>query len=817
MARRAFRALLAGVLVWIGGAAAQAPGAGWNAAPGSAADLSIASSGEVYAAGAKGDLWLWRDEISSWVPIPGSAVRIAAAPGSRLWGVRSDGSVVRYDGAKWETLPVKVKDVAVDSQGNAVIAREDGSVARWNPARKDWDALPGRAHRIAVEQNGTVWTVAEDGAIARIEGQAVREIPGRARDIAAGGNAVMIAAIDGKLQRWNAASSTWTDEPGVSGVGLVALGPNGVPWIGSTAGAILTRHPIKTQLVAGGAAAAQGPEGITFSKRAQQRLAARGGAGANPRQLAARLRASNEVVLKPPAQITDLNPFEFVDTRGTASRLAIGQDGSVFAIGLDGSLNRWSNSRGSFIAFPGSLVRIAVEPGGNPWGINQAGRIFRHTGTDWRQVRGVASDISIAANNAVMIASATGVLGRFEPPSEGFVPVPGELFFLALAPDGTPWGLLMDGTVLRCAAIPCDRVGREARNISIGPDGSVFIVNFANELRRFNAETAQFDFIPVPGHVPASVAVGPFGRPWVITSTGKVLSSRFFPRDESVDQQTSAATSSPTTGTGDAAAVLGTTAQSGTGFTFSKNMQFTANSPGCATTDDVMVGVDGTVLARCNGGSRLLRYNTSTKSFADVTGLPTTSFVTADVDSEGRIWLIDNNVGGRIFRQRQKNGSSYDVIPVQGSTTLNDQRDLVIGPDGTAYFIDGDDILFRKTSTQTSFTKMIAGNYLKVAVGVANDVWVLTSTGLFQIVGGNLEKRPPSGSPTTTDIGGGADGSIYAIQTYPSDTFSMLYKWNANNKTFDRVNKEADHVDVAPNGRPWVTNTPVTGDVFMAR
>src|SRR6185369_2734036 len=93
--------------------------------------------------------------------------------------------------------------------------------------------------------------------------------------------------------------------------------------------------------------------------------------------------AASLVVLKPPGSITDPSPFEFVDTRGTAARLAIGPEGSVFAIATDGSLARWSNARGSFVAFPGSLVRIAVDSAGSPWGINQFGRIFRHTGTDW--------------------------------------------------------------------------------------------------------------------------------------------------------------------------------------------------------------------------------------------------------------------------------------------------------------------------------------------------------------------------------------------------------------------------------------------------
>ena len=59
----------------------------------------------------------------------------------------------------------------------------------------------------------------------------------------------------------------------------------------------------------------------------------------------------------------------------------------------------------------------------------------------------------------------------------------------------------------------------------------------------------------------------------------------------------------------------------------------------------------------------------------DVTGLPTSFFVTADVDADGRIWLIDNNLGGRIYRQRQKNGS-YSLIDCTTMSVMANARTL---------------------------------------------------------------------------------------------------------------------------------------------
>jgi hypothetical protein len=189
-----------------------------------------------------------------------------------------------------------------------------------------------------------------------------------------------------------------------------------------------------------------------------------------------------------------------------------------------------------------------------------------------------------------------------------------------------------------------------------------------------------------------------------------------------------------------------------------------------------------------------------------------------DVDADGKLWITDADNNGRIYRQRQKNSSNYEILTVNVSNPSGTARDFVIGPDGTAYYIDSMGTLYRKTSSQTAFSKMLNGEYRKVAVGIANDVWVLTTSDLFQIVGGQLEKRPATGSPSTFDLAGGADGSIYAAMAFPSDSFIKLYKWNASNRSFDRVDRDVSNVDVAPNGRVWVLDTSFTPfSIFMAR
>jgi len=817
VSRHALRGLLA-LWLWCSGPVfAQSPAPDWNAVPGAAADISIDAEGAVYAAGRDEALWLWRDDAGNWAPIPGRGLRIAALPDKRLWVVRKDGGVMHYDGRRWLDMGAKALDVAVSADGTAYIARSDGRLARWNG--KIWTDIPGKGTRLAVHPDGSVWTVLDDGVIVRNEGSQAQTMPGRARDLAISTDGeIWMASSEGDMRRWTGAD--W-DEPDrrMTDAAVIALSPGGIPWAATTSGAIRTQAKINSGLL-GDFSSAQAPDGVTFRTRGR---ATRSG---SPRDLA-RARAAASVVLKPPAQVTDTAPFEFVDTRTIASRIAIGQDGSVFAIAPGGGLGRWSNARNRFLDFPGQLVRLSVDPGGLPWGINQAGRIFRHTGTDWKQVTGTASDISVGVGRDVFATSADGVLSRFDPATNRFSRVPGQAYFVATAPDGTPWGLLLDGTVVRCAALPCERLGRDAQSLSIGPDGSVFIVTFGNQLRRFVPARREFELIPVPGHEPVSVAVGPAGRPWVITTEGKVLSSRFFPRDESLDPAIVASSITPTTGTGDIAELINNPLASGSDFTFSKKITFTAVNVPCAVLDDIAVGVDGSVIALCDFKTLLVRYSSKTKNFSAITGLPLSAGATiqsVDIDTSGNLWLLSGDVDGRLIQQTGKTSFKTLQLPVTspvtnpapGSPVMN--RDIAIGPDGTVYAIDTSGFIYRKLPTQSGFSKFIAGTYSKVAVGAASDVWLLnTSAELFQLVGGKLERRPLKGNLTFEDIGGGADGSIYATRINPATFLYELLKWNANNSSFDIVNVQADHVDVAPNGRPWITNTSMSPDVFMAK
>ncbi len=95
--------------------------------------------------------------------------------------------------------------------------------------------------------------------------------------------------------------------------------------------------------------------------------------------------------------------------------LDIGADGDVFGIGTDnvagtnGYVYQWIH--GEWVGFSGYGKKIAVDPEGNPWLINDLGEIWRFTGAIWIKLQDTAQDIDIGADGSVFILRGTGANG----------------------------------------------------------------------------------------------------------------------------------------------------------------------------------------------------------------------------------------------------------------------------------------------------------------------------------------------------------------------------------------------------------------------
>jgi hypothetical protein len=92
--------------------------------------------------------------------------------------------------------------------------------------------------------------------------------------------------------------------------------------------------------------------------------------------------------------------FQQVNAR--ASDVGVGADGSVFIIGVDNcnasGCQVYQVKEGQTVPYPGTAVRIAVGPSGEPWVVNRGGEIFRWEQGSFKKQTGLATDIGVASN-----------------------------------------------------------------------------------------------------------------------------------------------------------------------------------------------------------------------------------------------------------------------------------------------------------------------------------------------------------------------------------------------------------------------------------
>lgn len=804
-------------------------GTNWTRMSGAAVDISINADGQAYVVAPDGTPWRWDKVEQRWRRMSGNFVRITAAEGNRPWTINKEGVVFRYNGLWWENKDTDVADVAADTNGNVYIAKTDGTIKKWYPLRNEWRPFigpkGGPVKRIAVAPDGKLWTVLNDGRIRSFDGKSWVDYPGWARDIALGGtDVVMITDAAGLVRTWNGGQKKWIVVPGINQVIALGVTPEGKAWVIVQGGAIFADGVIIAESSPEEEGTAPNPKAkvptantftanvatpsvptppiptVTVPTVASAEGAATGVTGSS----------TTTADAGSPATITTQNKIIFVNTFKSANNLAIGADGSVFALDVGGKVLRWSNRKKAFDSFPGTLVRIAVDKDGHPWGISALGRVFRHTGSRWKQIPNTtASDISIGYDGTVLTASAAGRLFELNDKQTAFTLIPGTgVTVVAAGPDGTPWTIRTDKLVQRCDASPCKVYAQKAKSIAVGPDGSVWIVSNTNRLMRLNKKET-FEHIQTPGHTPQTVAVGPMGYPWVISSARIVLASTYFARDEGGDTTVAAATSaSGTTGTGSTSSVVSTASTSS--FVFTKNLSFKSvphtNLVG-GSCPQLESDADGVIWAH-NVGGNLEQYDAAKRKFVSKStafdGWDHTAF---DVAPDGAIWALTLNPSTGLFRAYNGARKEYTI---SGATFYDD---ISVAPDGTVYVavsVSGLRYLYFKPSNSQVFKKFSTyNNVRKVSVGAGGDIWISDANIEARRWNGSSFVKPENQTLRASSLSvGKLDGTVYVKE----NGTAAIHKWNAVNKSFDKVNNlTIDTLSVDGNGRPWICNdtTPV--------
>ncbi|WP_036189753.1 tectonin domain-containing protein [Marinobacterium lacunae] len=500
----------------------------WQQLPGGKArDVGASDRDVVYVVSDENRLYRWRLE-SGWQLLSGHFQRVAIDSDHKPWAIDRDNRIRRYNGLWWDLKgELRARDIGTGSNGIAALDL-DGRPYLWEDSERAWQALSYSGHnwkldpgsRVALDDDGSPWVVLSSGRIVYGKDQRWQTLPIDAIDISAGGqNHMLLIGTDGKPYLL---SENMERHPlqGIENAISISAGDNSSPWIIDAEGNLLTA----TSLIS--------PTETPSSETTPLAKAETGETNRDQTDT----RQSDFIAATRSTERTTTEPLIFRKIKdASANEIAIGPDGSVFALGAEGELLRWQNSRSRFLAFPGILKKIAIDPYGLPWGINTSGEVYRHSEGDWKAIPNIkAADITISPLGQIYVSNSAENIFRYNPLLNRFERISGVFGEqLAAASDNSLWIVRQDGRVYQCQQTECDyRKRSNAVDVSVGPEGSVFITTDRGQLYLWERDGSrwikQFDNA-------VHVSVGPGGYPWVTDSKQQVWRTAFFERDESDD------------------------------------------------------------------------------------------------------------------------------------------------------------------------------------------------------------------------------------------------------------------------------------------
>ena len=167
---------------------------------------------------------------------------------------------------------------------------------------------------------------------------------------------------------------------------------------------------------------------------------------------------------------------QFVQVTGSARDIGVGANNEVWVIGLatNGGGYRIYKWTGTWKEIGGGAVRVAVDPNGNAWVINNSDQVFQWVGS-WNYISAVSGkDVAISSNGTVFILQPTKIMSK--------------------RPSETTWSSI-DGPS-----------GKTMLRIAADFNGYPYVITTENKLHQYNG-TLWYE-IPTPSQGLVDVAVG---------------------------------------------------------------------------------------------------------------------------------------------------------------------------------------------------------------------------------------------------------------------------------------------------------------------
>ena len=125
---------------------------------------------------------------------------------------------------------------------------------------------------------------------------------------------------------------------------------------------------------------------------------------------------------------------------GLATDIGAGADGSIWIIGANPvpggfDIYKWNGS--GWTKVEGGALRVAVDPTGKAWVVNNSNTIFRYTGSGWQTLPGAVKDVAIGAEGSVWCTAKDGRIHKWE--NNNWALKSGGAENITVTPEGNPW------------------------------------------------------------------------------------------------------------------------------------------------------------------------------------------------------------------------------------------------------------------------------------------------------------------------------------------------------------------------------------------
>jgi hypothetical protein len=205
-----------------------------------------------------------------------------------------------------------------------------------------------------------------------------------------------------------------------------------------------------------------------------------------------------------------------------ANDVGVGADGTAWIITNTSTAGGYTIQRlGGHFLTPGGALRIAVDPVGNAWVVNNTNQIYKWNGSYFQLMPGLALDIGIGSNGSIWVIGNDHQTYYWN--GSNWTLVSGSGVHIAVDTAGNPWITASDLTIWHRVSGVWQQVGGTGTDVAVAPDGMVWVVGTAWQGDGYDVYWWNgLNWVRAPGSAVA-VSADRGGRPWVVNAFNQLF------------------------------------------------------------------------------------------------------------------------------------------------------------------------------------------------------------------------------------------------------------------------------------------------------